>query len=203
MLPRPKGLPRKIPAWAWKWLKWRTHKADPKPAPTPKPQPVPVEMYDDVDVALIPVTAEAVAGYVDGKWPTYRTLKARFPKAKFRISIAVFSRDNADVLDVEPGDATILEAAAWVKRQHALGNKKPDVYTAVSWAEKLVNSLSLAGFQYGVDYRLWTAHYTNLPHLCSPKCGFGFTKIAHATQWTDKAGGKSLDESLCSAEFFA
>lgn len=207
MFPRPKGLPRRIPTWAWKWLKWRTHKATPKPVPvptpTPTPKPVQVEMYDDVTVSLIPVSAVAVAGYVDGKWPTYSQLVKRFPHAKYKLSIAVFASDNAEALDVEPGDATIAEAAAWVKRQKARGEKLPDVYTSLSWAESLADALSKAGLKYGVDYRMWTAHYNGVPHLCSPKCGLGWTRIAHATQWTDKAGGKNLDESLCSAAFFA
>lgn len=161
-----------------------------------------MEMYDDVNVSLIPVAAVAVAGYVDGRWPTYAQLVKKFPHAQHVLSIAVFPTDSAQVLDVETGDATISQAVGWVKREHERGNKKPDVYTAASWGQKLVDTLSLAGFEYGVDYRWWSAHYTGQPHLCSPKCGFGLKVTAHATQWTDKAGGKSLDESLCSAEFF-
>jgi hypothetical protein len=209
-LPRPSGLPVHIPKWAWKWLKWRTHKPAPKPKPpappTPKPPKPPgpkpnVSMYDDVSVNLIPVSAVAVAGYVDGHWPTYAQLVKKFPHAKYKISIAVFAGDSAQALDVEPGDATIAQAVGWLKKESAHG--KHDVYTPLSWAEALVNELTKAGFVYGTNYRLWTAHYTGVPHLCNPKCGLGFTHIAHATQWTDKAGGKSLDESLCSAEFFA
>lgn len=193
---RPWGLPLNIPRTWWaRYKRLLGH----KPAPSPQP----VEMYDDVTLSLIPVSAQAVAGYVDGRWPTYAQLVKQFPHAKHKLSIAVFSRDDANVLDVEPGDATVAEIVGWVKRQHERGERKPDIYTAVSWAEKVVSTLTAAGFEYGVHYRLWTAHYTYRPHLCSSKCGFGFTKIAHATQWTDKAGGRSLDESLCTAEFFA
>lgn len=192
----------------WLWPKWLRRAANIifhhiRHFPKPKPKPVSLEMYDDVTVSLIPVDAQAVAGYVDGRWPTYGQVCATHPHAQHKISIAVFASDNAEVLDIEPGDATIAEAAAWVKRQHARGNPKPDVYTAVSWAQGLVNALAAAGLKYGIDYRLWTAHYNYTPHLCGPECGFGFKERAHATQWTDKAGGKSLDESLCSAEFFA
>jgi hypothetical protein len=190
--------------WIYKWLRWKEGKGPaPKPKPPAPPAPVPVEMYDDINVSLIPVSAVAVAGYVDGRWPTYSQLVAKFPHAKFKLSIAVFSRDNAQALDVEPGDATIAEAAAWVKRQHARGVKTPDVYTSASWGEKLIGTLTAAGLVYGKDYRWWSAHYTGQPHLCNPKCYPGLRHIAHATQWTDKAGGKSLDESLCSAEFFS
>ena len=189
--------------WLWRrvWRPWA------KPKPQPKPQPVvnptgPLEMYDDVNLSLIPVDAVAVAGYVDGRWPTYAQLVKKFPHAKHILSIAVFARDKAEALDVEPGDATIAEAPAWVKRQHAAGNPRPILYTSASWGQGLVNACTKAGLEYGKDYLWWSAHYTYKPHLCSSKCEFGIKVIAHATQWTDKAGGKSLDESLCAAEFF-
>lgn len=215
-LPRPSGIPVRIPHKWWTWLKapGRFHVRKPasfwvwkkwrqsKRQPIVNPVNTTVEMYDDINISLIPVNAVAVAGYVDGRWPTYAQIVKKFPHAQHKISIAVFARDNAEALDIEPGDATVAEAAAWVKRQHANGNPKPIVYTAISWGQGLVNALSKAGFKYGVDYLYWSAHYTGTPHLCSSKCGFGFKGIAHATQWTDKAGGKSLDESLCSAEFF-
>lgn len=205
-LPRPKSAPKKIPAWAIKWAQWVAATAPwrlkKKHKPNP-PAPAPLEMYDDVNVSLIPVTAQAVAGYVDGRWPTYAQLVKKFPHAKRVVSIAVFPSDNAEALDVEPGDATVAQAASWVKRQHARGLKKPIVYTAASWGQNLVNALTAAGLKYGIDYLWWSAHYTMKPHLCSSECGFGIKVIAHATQWTDKAGGKSLDESLCSVEFFS
>lgn len=199
------GLRAKIGDVLYRWLRrnkdalhgWFKHV---KPKPKPKPAPGPVEMYDDITVKLIPIKAEAAAGYVDGKWPTFKELPQGIPH---RVSIAVFSRDDANVLDVEPGDAQLNEIVAWVHRERARGEVRPDIYTSISWAQKAVNTLAAAGLRYGVDYRLWTAHYTGQPHLCNSKCGFGFTRIAHATQWTDRAGGKSLDESLCSAEFFS
>lgn len=204
--------------WPWRKVSWkaykrimrewnkRKHKHKPVPAPkppTPTPSPV-VEpaLYDDVDIALIPVDAQAVAGYVDGRWPTYKSLVAKFPHAKYKLSIAVFSKDDAKVLDIEPGDATPAEAPAWVKREHARGNPTPIVYTSAAYGQALIDTLAKAGLVYGKDYRWWSAHYTYKPHLCSSKCGFGIKVVAHATQWTDKAGGKSLDESVVSAHFF-
>lgn len=205
-LPRPKSAPKKIPAWAIKWAQWVAATAPwrlkKKHKPNP-PAPAPLEMYDDVNVSLIPVTAQAVAGYVDGRWPTYAQLAAKFPHAQHLVSIAVFAKDNADALDVEPGDATVAQAAGWVKRQKVRGLKHAIVYTSLSQAQTLVNALSSQGLSLGVDYLLWTAHYNGSPHLCSPACGYGFKETAHATQWTDRAEGRSLDESLCSAEFFS
>lgn len=208
-LPRPSGLPLRIPHKWWLWLKLPGRYHVRKPAPfwvwrswRLGHQQKPIEMFDDVNVSLIPVGAEAVAGYVDGKWPTYAQLVKKFPHAQHIVSIAVFASDDADALDIEPGDATVAQATDWVKRQHARGEKRPILYTSVSWAPELVSALTLAGFKYSRDYLLWTAHYTGKPHLCSAKCWPSFQQIAHATQWTDRAGGQSLDESLASAEFF-
>ena len=208
-LPRPAGLPRRIPAWAWKWLRWRQGK---KPAPQPPaPKPVQLFMYDDVNVDLIPANAEAVAGYVGGKWQTYYVVVKKWPHAK-HLSIAVAHEENADCLDVEPGDSTPDWAAVWVKRQLALrksGNgyntTKPVVYTNASSGQALIAKLSAAGLKYGEDYLWWSAHYDPAlgKHLCGPRCGFGLKQMAHATQFTDKAEGKSLDESVVTQGFFA
>jgi hypothetical protein len=55
--------------------------------------------------SAIPKTAEAVAGYVGGHWPTYNQLVKDFPHAH-KLSIAVFASEDADCLDIEKGDAT-------------------------------------------------------------------------------------------------
>ena len=77
-----------------------------------------ITMYDSVDLSMIPGDAQAVGAYVDGKWATYTAAKAKFPKADI-LSIAVFAADDADCLDIETGDATPVQAAAWVLRQFA------------------------------------------------------------------------------------
>lgn len=156
-------------------------------------------MFDSIDVSQIPVNARAVAGYVGGRWPTFYSLKTRFPKAE-RLSIAVFASEDADCLDVEPGDATIAQAPRWVKRQLAGGAKRPVVYTSVSQAKSLLDSLAKAGIPRS-KVRLWTAHYTFKPHRCSAVCGFGSFQ-ADATQYSDHALGKNLDASLCDPSFF-
>jgi hypothetical protein len=51
------------------------------------------------------------------------------------------------------------------------------------------------------EYMLWSAHYTNTAHICSPSaCGY---PQADATQWTSTYQGVSLDASLCYGYFFA
>lgn len=175
----------------------------------PKPAPTSMLMFDDVNVSLIPKNAEAVAGYIDGHYQTWQKVRAGWPKAK-KLPIAVFGQDKGDCLDVEPGDASISQAASWVKRQNLVWAtsphdvSRPVLYTSASQGQKLINACSKAGLKYGRDYLWWSAHYDPArgKHLCSSKCGFGIKQSAHATQFTDHANSVSLDESLCSPGFF-
>lgn len=157
-------------------------------------------MFDSISLGNIPADAPAVAGYVGGSWPTFSHLTSQWPHAK-RLSIAVASHYDAECLDVEPGDATNAVAAGWVKRQIARGVKRPVIYTSVSNAQTLLATLKKAGID-RTQIRLWTAHYTFHAHLCDSSCGFGFNSKADATQWTDRALGRSLDESQLNGSFF-
>jgi len=161
-------------------------------------------MYDSVDVAEIPTSAQAAAGYVGGKWPTYFELVKLYPH-KPLLGIAISADEDARCLDVETGDATNAQAAAWVKRQHALGCKRPVLYTSVSNWPALQGALAAGGVKWGFpgrrNYRRWSAHYTGSPHRCSRRCWKGFKGRAAATQWTNKALGRNLDASRCSHSF--
>jgi hypothetical protein len=157
-------------------------------------------MYDSITLTEIPDTAQAVAGYVNGRWPTYPQLASKFPHAQ-RLSIAVTAEADADALDIENGDATPSQAPAWVRRQAARGVKFPAVYCSVSQAAAVLRALSDAGIRRS-QVRLWTAHYTGTPHRCTRACVGGFAATADATQYTDKALGKNLDASLVSDAFF-
>lgn len=163
-----------------------------------------LRMFDSVNVAMIPHNAEAVAGYVDGHWQTFPKLQAKFPRAH-KLSIAVFAKDDADCLDVESGDATNAEAPAWVKRQWARGVKRPVLYTSVSNWGPLAQELHRAGIKHrpwGRSYKRWSAHYTWTAHRCDRRCGMPGLRRAGATQWTDKALGRNLDESQVGRSFF-
>jgi hypothetical protein len=158
-------------------------------------------MYDSVDLSAIPPTAGAVAGYTNGKWPTYGLLAKRFPKA-LRLSIAVSAEADADCLDVEPLDATNMQAPFWFRRQKQLRpSDKPKFYTSLSNVMPLVGVLDAAGIKQD-DYHVWSAHYTHTAHLCGPSCGSGLTFTVAATQYTDIALARNLDASLVSAGFF-
>ena len=157
-------------------------------------------MYDSVALDAIPVDAEAVAGYTSGRWPTFKEIPARWPKAK-HLSIAVNAEQDADCLDIEKGDANPAQAPAWVRRQIARGVKKPVVYSSVSDMPTVLSILDISGIKRS-QVRVWTAHYTLKPHRCDKSCGFGFNTTADATQYTNKALGKTLDASLISDAFF-
>jgi hypothetical protein len=162
-----------------------------------------VVMFDSVTVDEIPGEAKAVAGYTSGNFPTFPELVKRFPHA-LKLSIAVTASHDADCLDVEAGDAAPEEAPAWVRRQKSGGSphvRKPVVYSSLSQMPGILAKLAGAGI--GRDeVLLWTAHYTDSPHVCTPACGLGFATNADATQWTKTALGRNLDQSLCSGSFF-
>lgn len=158
-------------------------------------------MYDTVTLNTVPPNPQAVAGYTSGNWPTYIPLVKKYPRAK-HLSIAVSASHDAECLDIENGDASPEQAPQWVRRQHARGVRRPVVYGSVSAMENIINILSRDSIPRN-QYRVWTAHYTFVAHLCGPGCGNGFTDHADATQWTDKSHNSNLDESLCAGNFFS
>lgn len=158
-------------------------------------------MYDDVTVSLIPASAQAVLGYVDGNFPTKAAVDKGWPNAH-KVFLTVNGSSDADGIDSEPGDATPDVVVRWVKNKLAAGGYRPIVYASLSDMQPLLNELAVAGVERS-QVRVMTAHVTEVPHLCTSACGFGFTGVADATQWTFTALGRSLDESLVQSDFFA
>ncbi len=158
------------------------------------PAPVPVTaMFDSVDLAQFPPNPPAVAGYVGGYWPTYAALVRKFPKAR-HLSIAVNAGEDAECLDVETGDATPAQAPAWVRRQLSRGVKRPVVYANLSTMPAVVAALTGAGIA-RASVRLWVAQYAQ-PAVAHIPAG------CDACQWTDRAFGRNLDQSLLHPSFF-
>jgi peptidoglycan hydrolase-like protein with peptidoglycan-binding domain len=158
-------------------------------------------MYDSIDVRQIPANAAYAAGYTSGHWPTYAngSLKAHLPHARL-LSIAVTAAHDAECLDIETGDAVNWQAPGWIRRQHARGVKRPVLYTSASNVGALINVCSMNGLNRWKDYVIWAAHYTRR-HKCSPAaCGY---PAADGTQWTSRALGRTLDQSLLEDAFFA
>lgn len=93
-----------------------------------------VTMYDATNPANIPASAEAVAGYNDGwyKWTTASW--DRFGPNVHRKTIAVVTRDDADILDVERGDATPDDVPEWTTRQRDRGSVATVYANAEDWS---------------------------------------------------------------------
>jgi hypothetical protein len=157
-----------------------------------------IVMYDSVDLAQFPDNPEAVAGYVGGHWPTYPSLVTEFPHAH-HLSIAVNAHQTARCLDIEPGDASPAQAPEWFRTLADHSQGLPVLYGSASVVQQIVDTMAAAGIHRG-QYFIWSAHYTHAEHICGPGgCGY---PTADATQWTDTALGRNLDQSLCSDAFF-
>ncbi len=159
----------------------------------------PLVMYDSVTVTAIPTDAAIVAAYIQGDpYPNLAAVKARCPKAKI-VTVALHSTLDADCLDIELGGALNSQAADWYHRTKKR-IERPIFYTSLSNAQALVDLLDHEGIKRDT-YKLWSAHYNYQQHRCGPSCGFGLKTHANATQWTNRAHGLNLDESLVGASF--
>lgn len=156
-------------------------------------------MYDSTEPGQIPRSAGAVAGYVGGFWPDYGEEVKRWPHAR-HLSIAVNAGEDAECLDIENGDATPANAPGWFHRQRSRGVARPTFYASLSNVAAVEDVLTAAGITRH-EYSVWAAHYTYIPHICGPS--EGLRSWAQATQWTDHALGRNLDESLCVDSFFS
>lgn len=157
-------------------------------------------MFDSVDND-IPASAQAIAGYTSGNWPTWNEPWFQQHKAAHKLSIAIFATHNALALDMENGDALLSEGPDWTRRQQARSIWRPVLYSSISNMVEVVGLMSQHGFARS-DYRLWAAHYGLGPHICGHG-GCPYTAVAcDATQWTSSALGRNLDESLCLPDFF-
>jgi hypothetical protein len=163
-----------------------------------------ITMYDTAYNAEFPAGAQAYAAYVDGSLgdqPNYAHIVKAFPKAH-HLSIAVFSRDNADALDVEPGAAAPSNVPDWYARQRHRGIGRPCLYASAStMADDMLPVLRRAKIARD-QVRLWSAHYGVGEHICGPaSCGAVPIEM-DGTQWTPSALGRALDQSLLQDDFF-
>lgn len=153
-------------------------------------------MFDSVSALSFPTSGfNAVAGYVGGRWPDFNSIRARFPHTP-ALSIAVNATQDAQCLDVEPGDATPSQAPAWWGTQHRLHPARTSIIYCSASTTATVRSLM--GKRH---YFLWSAHYGKGAHICSPSvCGY---PAADATQWTNSGPhGENVDQTLMSSAFF-
>lgn len=154
---------------------------------------------------------EAVAAYGNGNFANFKAAKKAFPHAHV-LEIDVNGQGIGNVGDFEPGDMHPSKAGSWAKGRIKAGVHRPVIYFSASHWGEIMQSLKAAGVA-RKDVRIWTAHYTGTPHLCSPKCkNLGITGQADATQWgsADARGtlpkpyaGRNVDVSKTAPNFFA
>lgn len=132
-------------------------------------------MYDAVTPANIPADAEAVAGYIDGRYAWSQADWARF-STPVKVTIAVFAAHDARCLDVETGDATPDQAPGWVARQRANGDPHPWVYCSESVWSQVRQAFAAQGVPEPI---WWIAAYPGSAGAGNLYPG------AHAHQWID------------------
>jgi hypothetical protein len=77
--------------------------------------------YDSIDAAKLPTDGDFYLGYVDGNWPSYKAIKARFPN-KLVIGIATSPFTNDGIIgDGPPDNGTWQQWVSWVVRRRAAG----------------------------------------------------------------------------------
>lgn len=149
-----------------------------------------ITQYDSVTPSTIPSNAVAVAGYVGGSFPDFSELVALFPHARHK-SVAVNASEDADILDIENGDAVPGQAPSWFSRQKARGLELPGVYADASTMPSVVAAMTAAGIAES-EYVRWVAW-------------LGSTEIPagmNARQYTFTAFGRNLDASVCFPSFW-
>ena len=144
-------------------------------------------MYDSVLPSALP-SGQPVAVYADGPYAASASQVVGYPSVLW---IDTNGTDpSANVLDVEPGDATPAGAAQWVdERLTSQPNSTAIVYTMISdWqaVQDGINGLP-SWMQSHVQY--WIADPTGVPHIVPG---------SSATQWY---WGSSYDISTASANF--
>lgn len=119
-------------------------------------------MYDAVTPGGIPVNAQLVAGYADGRYANLPAMHARFPHARV-VSIAVNHTTRAQVADVETGDMSPATAVQWARdTMHDVPNTHLTIYANTSTWPKVKAAFKKAGVSLPL---WWAAHYTGQPHL--------------------------------------
>lgn len=174
-----------------------------------------IQMPDSITPGNLPMGYRAYLGYPDGDWPTAARLPQLFPGAKVvALTVNGSTLDNADGVDVEPGNINAAGGAAWVKRKLATGPaERPVVYASIEGEGgygmgDVLAELGKLGIS-RAKVRLLSAHYGQGEHICSPsacQAGKDTGITADGTQWTSTfggVGGNPVDMSLLGDGFFA
>lgn len=155
-------------------------------APAPAPQPY--WLYDSVNPSSLPSSSQAVAVYANGH---YAAAPGQVGKRGLTLWIDTNGSDpHADVLDVEPGDATPAQAAAWVQQKlDASPNSTAIIYTMRSDWGAVQAAISHLAWWMPSHTKYWIADPTGYPHLVPG---------SQATQWY---WGQNFDISTALSSF--
>jgi hypothetical protein len=155
-------------------------------APAPAPAQ-PSTIYDSVTPSSIPSGAKA-AVYSDGTYATSPAQVAGHPNTLWIDTNG--SNPKANVLDVEPGDATPQQAATWVQ-QKLTGTPAQTaiVYTYRAEWQATQQAISSLPHQMQSHVKWWIADPTGVPHIVPG---------SDATQWY---WGQNYDQSLANPGF--
>lgn len=117
-------------------------------------------MRDSVTAADIPTSGvQIVAGYINGKVSQWSNDDwNRFGNTG--VSLATIdvdgSRPDADILDVETGDATVDTAVTWVRAKLGRGSAfLPVLYCNRATLTPLFNALQGAGYHVNTHFKTW------------------------------------------------
>jgi hypothetical protein len=168
------------------------------------------KMADSTSAADLPEGCDAYAGYVDGQWPSYESICRRFYPRAHCISITVLG-GNARFADVERGDLTVMDGAAWLvdriprfagglwsphfgARRYISPQWRPGLYVPESSLTELLSALSaIAPALHRSAYCIWAARWTNDPPTTLPD-------NVDALQWHSESSA-NYDLSLCGPRF--
>jgi hypothetical protein len=172
-----------------------------KPAPTktastathasaaPTQDTSPVMFYDSVEPGVLPA-GQAAAVYADGPFATTSASVAGHGNVLW---IDVNGSDpNANVLDVEPGDASPATAASWASaRLTANPDATAIIYTFIAEWPSVIDEIDTLPSSMRSHVKYWISDPTGVPHILSG---------ASATQW---AWGSQYDSDEAEPGFFA
>lgn len=149
-------------------------------------------MADSVTVSDLPAGMDAYAGYAGGLFANERLVVQRFPNALHK-SVAVNASEDADILDIEAGDAIPAQFPAWHARQKARGVKVPGAYANASTMPVVIAAAMAAHLQ-PAAFVQWVAHFDEVAQL---------EGLAQAKQYSDHGpNGEHYDRSVFDPSFF-
>jgi hypothetical protein len=138
----------------------------------PSQPTAPYEFYDSTTPSQIPAGQHEIATYANG---AYAVSPSQVSGKQVLWVDTNGSDPSANVLDVEPGDATPAQAATWVQqRETAHPGQIAVVYTMMSDWGAAQQAISALPHSMQANVRWWIADPTGTPHIVPG---------ATATQW--------------------